>query len=35
MLELARERAIIGLGPGLEETKQPLLILTEPDWNGR
>src|SRR3989442_15659936 len=35
VLELARERAIIGLGPGLKETKQPLLILTEPEGNGR
>src|SRR5437899_12158980 len=34
VLELARERAIIGLGPGLKETKQPLLLLTEPDGNG-
>src|SRR2546427_56679 len=35
VLELTRERAIIGLGPGLKETKQPLLLLTEPDGNGR
>src|SRR2546428_14034357 len=35
VLELTRERAIIGLGPGLKETKQPLLVLTEPDGNGR
>ena len=31
VLELARERAIIGLGPGLKETKQPLLLLTGPE----
>src|SRR3989442_12604532 len=35
VLELTRERAIVGLGPGLKETKQPLLVLTEPDGNGR
>src|SRR5438309_11227577 len=35
VLELTRERAIIGLGPGLKEAKQPLLVLTEPDGNGR
>src|SRR5439155_10897139 len=34
VLELTRERAIIGLGPGLKETKEPLLVLTEPDGNG-
>src|SRR2546427_8034186 len=35
VLELTRERAIVGLGPGLKETKQPLLVLTEPDGDGR